>query len=151
LFDWLNKEWKTSKSQKPYMLYIFFDFSNSFHLATEEYKIQKDDGMEIVSEIILRLWLVYYYFVNKKYVIDFTVFRTKVNEYKKLFRLSNVLMYIYSHEHERLQPGQHLFIFLQINEFQLIFKDRNEKTKLFKQLMYTLEHHMSEKILNIFV
>ncbi|GES96875.1 hypothetical protein GLOIN_2v1729495 [Rhizophagus clarus] len=147
LFDWLDKEWEPSKGQKPYMLYMLLDFSNGY--ALDEYEIQGD--MKIASEIILGLRLAYYFFVNEKYVMSFEMFRIKANEYKHLFKLDNVLAHIYSHEHERLQPGQHLFIFLQIDEFQLIFKDRKEGAELFKQLMYVLGHHMVGKIPNIFV
>ncbi|GBC17856.2 hypothetical protein GLOIN_2v1729495 [Rhizophagus irregularis DAOM 181602=DAOM 197198] len=67
-------------------------------------------------------------------------------------RLSNVLLYIHNLEHESLiQRGKHLFIFLQIDEFQLIFKERNGGEKLFKQLMYTLGHHMAGEIPEVFV
>ena len=54
------------------MLYMLLDFSNGFCLASEEYKIQEDDEMEIASEIILGLGLAYYHFVYEKYVMDFT-------------------------------------------------------------------------------
>ncbi|GBC33571.2 uncharacterized protein OCT59_007697 [Rhizophagus irregularis] len=147
LFNCLDKEWKISKGQKPYMLYMLLDFSNSY--ALDEYEIQED--MKIASEIILGLRLAYYFFVKKKYVMSFAMFSTKANEYKHIFKLDNVLAHIYSHEHKRLQPGQHLFIFLQIDEFQLIFKDRKERAELFKQLMYVLGHHMTRKIPNIFI
>ncbi|UZO08772.1 uncharacterized protein OCT59_029023 [Rhizophagus irregularis] len=147
LFNCLDKEWKISKGQKPYMLYMLLDFSNGY--ALDEYEIQGD--MKIASEIILGLRLAYYFFVKKKYVMSFAMFSTKANEYKHIFKLDNVLAHIYSHEHKRLQPGQHLFIFLQIDEFQLIFKDRKERAELFKQLMYVLGHHMTGKIPNIFI
>ncbi|PKB94397.1 hypothetical protein RhiirA5_479173, partial [Rhizophagus irregularis] len=147
LFNCLDKEWKISKGQKPYMLYMLLDFSNGY--ALDEYEIQGD--MKIASEIILGLRLAYYFFVKKKYVMSFAMFSTKANEYKHIFKLDNILTHIYSHEHKRLQPGQHLFIFLQIDEFQLIFKDRKERAELFKQLMYVLGHHMTGKIPNIFI
>ncbi|UZO07637.1 uncharacterized protein OCT59_027917 [Rhizophagus irregularis] len=148
LFNCLDKEWKISKGQKPYMLYMLFDFTNGY--ALDEYEIQGD--IKIASEIILGLRLAYHYLVHKKYVMSFTVFRTKSNEYKQCFRLSNVLLYIHNLEHESLiQRGKHLFIFLQIDEFQLIFKERNGGEKLFKQLMYTLGHHMAGEIPEVFV
>ncbi|PKY32201.1 hypothetical protein RhiirB3_105940 [Rhizophagus irregularis] len=104
------------------MLYMLFDFTNGY--ALDEYEIQGD--IKIASEIILGLRLAYHYLVHKKYVMSFTVFRTKSNEYKQCFRLNNVLLYIHNLEHENLiQRGKHLFIFLQIDEFQLIFKERN--------------------------
>jgi hypothetical protein len=147
LFNWLDKEWEPSKGQKPYILHMLLDFSNGYTLV--EYEIQGD--MEIASEIILGLRLAYYFFVNEKYVMSFSMFCTKANEYKHLFKLDNVLAHIYNHEHKRLQPGQHLFIFLQIDEFQYIFKDREERAELFKQLMYVLGHHMTGRIPSIFV
>ncbi|CAB5104331.1 unnamed protein product [Rhizophagus irregularis] len=148
LFNCLDKEWKISKGQKPYMLYMLFDFTNGY--ALDEYEIQGD--IKIASEIILGLRLAYHYLVHKKYVMSFTVFRTKSNEYKQFFRLSNVFLYIHNLEHESLiQRGKHLFIFLQIDEFQLIFKERNEGEKLFKQLMYILGHHMAGEIPEVFV
>ncbi|CAB5394364.1 unnamed protein product [Rhizophagus irregularis] len=114
LFNCLDKEWKISKGQKPYMLYMLLDFTNGY--ALDEYEIQGD--IKIASEIILGLRLAYHYLVHKKYVMSFTVFRTKSNEYKQCFRLSNVLLYIHNLEHESLiQRGKHLFIFLQIDEF----------------------------------
>ncbi|CAB5364583.1 unnamed protein product [Rhizophagus irregularis] len=148
LFNCLDKEWKISKGQKPHMLYMLFDFTNGY--ALDEYEIQGD--IKIASEIILGLRLAYHYLVHKKYVMSFTVFRTKSNEYKQFFRLSNVLLYIHNLEHESLiQRGKHLFIFLQIDEFQLIFKERNEGEKLFEQLMYILGHHMAGEIPEVFV
>jgi hypothetical protein len=101
LFNWLDKEWEPSKGQKPYILHMLLDFSNGYALV--EYEIQGD--MEIASEIILGLRLAYYFFVNEKYVMSFSMFCTKANEYKHLFKLDNVLAHIYSHEHKRLQPG----------------------------------------------
>lgn len=148
MFNCLDKEWKISKGQKPYMLYMLLDFTNGY--ALDEYEIQGD--IKIASEIILGLRLAYHYLVHKKYVMSFTVFRTKSNEYKQFFRLSNVLLYIHNLEHESLiQRGKHLFIFLQIDEFQQIFKERNEGKKLFKQLMYILGHHMAGEIPEVFV
>ncbi|GET50700.1 hypothetical protein GLOIN_2v994729 [Rhizophagus irregularis DAOM 181602=DAOM 197198] len=148
LFNCLDKEWKISKGQKPYMLYMLLDFSNGY--ALDEYEIQGD--MKIASEIILGLRLAYYFFVKKKYVMSFAMFSTKANEYKHIFKLDNVLAHIYSHEHKRLQPGQHLFIFLQIDEFQLIFKDRKERAELFKQLMYsTTGRNTSNGTFNVFL
>ncbi|CAG8517775.1 606_t:CDS:2 [Funneliformis caledonium] len=60
--------------------------------------------------------------LSDKNVIDFRIFRTRANSNKQLFLL--------------------------IDEFQLIFKDRNED-KLLKQLMYALGHHMTGIIPNI--
>ncbi|CAB5382558.1 unnamed protein product [Rhizophagus irregularis] len=148
LFNCLDKEWKISKGQKPYMLYMLLDLTNGY--ALDEYEIQ--GNIKIASEIILGLRLAYHYLVHKKYVMSFTVFRTKSNEYKQCFRLNNVLLYIHNLEHENLiQRGKHLFIFLQIDEFQLIFKERNGGGKLFKQLMYTLGNHMTGEIPEVFV
>ncbi|GBC22477.2 hypothetical protein GLOIN_2v1729495 [Rhizophagus irregularis DAOM 181602=DAOM 197198] len=91
LFNCLDKEWKISKGQKPYMLYMLFDFTNGY--ALDEYEIQGD--IKIASEIILGLRLAYHYL--------------------------------------------------------LIFKERNEGEKLFKQLMYILGHHMAGEIPEVFV
>src|SRR5262249_41154913 len=102
------------------MIYMLLDFTYGY--ALDEHEIQGD--MKNASEIILGLRLAYYYFVRGKYAISFDVFRTKANGYKELFKLDNVLMYIYNHEYKSLQSGQRLFIFLQIDEFQIIYKDR---------------------------
>ncbi|GET63916.1 hypothetical protein GLOIN_2v1729495 [Rhizophagus irregularis DAOM 181602=DAOM 197198] len=51
LFNCLDKKWKISKGQKPYMLYMLLDFTNGY--ALDEYEIQKD--IKIASEIILGL------------------------------------------------------------------------------------------------
>jgi hypothetical protein len=126
---------------------MLLDFTNGY--ALDEYEIQ--GNVKIASEIIFGMRLAYYHFIYKKYIMSFTMFCMKANEYKQLFMLDNVLTHIYIHELKSLQPGQHLFIFLQIDEFQLIFKDRDEGDKLFKQLMYTLGHHMTGRISNIFV
>ncbi|GET55644.1 hypothetical protein GLOIN_2v1729495 [Rhizophagus irregularis DAOM 181602=DAOM 197198] len=148
LFNCLDEEWKTSRGKKPHMLYMLLDFSSGY--ALDEYEIQGD--MKIASEIIFGLRLAYYFFVNEKYVWSFAMFSTKANEYKHIFKLDNVLAHIYSHEHKRLQPGQHLFIFLQIDEFQFILKDRKERAELFKQLMYsTTGRNTSNGTFNVFL
>ncbi|UZO27873.1 uncharacterized protein OCT59_021426 [Rhizophagus irregularis] len=103
LFNCLNKEWKILKGQKPYMLYMLFDFTNGY--ALDEYEIQGD--IKIASEIILGLRLAYHYLVHKKYVMSFTVFPN----------------------FQRAKWGE----------------------KLFKQLMYTLGHHMAGEIPEVFV
>ncbi|PKC53681.1 hypothetical protein RhiirA1_543118 [Rhizophagus irregularis] len=51
LFNCLDKEWKISKGQKPYMLYMLLDLTNGY--ALDEYEIQGD--IKIASEIILGL------------------------------------------------------------------------------------------------
>ncbi|GBC15842.2 hypothetical protein GLOIN_2v1729495 [Rhizophagus irregularis DAOM 181602=DAOM 197198] len=80
LFNCLNKEWKILKGQKPYMLYMLFDFTNGY--ALDEYEIQG----------ILKL--------HQKSFLDC---------------------------------------------------ERNGGEKLFKQLMYTLGHHMAGEIPEVFV
>ncbi|CAB5382550.1 unnamed protein product [Rhizophagus irregularis] len=70
LFNCLDKEWKISKGQKPYMLYMLLDLTDGY--ALDEYEIQ--GNIKIASEIILGLRLAYHYLVHKKYVMSFTVF-----------------------------------------------------------------------------
>ena len=53
--------------------------------------------------------------------MKFETFRSQVWEYREMFNISNVFGSIYDHLNDLiLQPNQQLFVFLHIDEFQLI-------------------------------
>ncbi|CAG8483863.1 2943_t:CDS:2 [Funneliformis mosseae] len=109
-----------------------------------EFEIQGD--MQIALETFLDCG--WHTTIVDKNVIDFRIFRTRANSNKQLFLLSEVLCCIHNLKYGNHSIWPASFHFFQVDEFQLIFKDRNED-KLLKQLMYALGHHMTGIIPNI--
>jgi hypothetical protein len=119
---------------------LYIDFGNSCHLNSY------DD--ELAPTVIIGLRIAYVFFVEGKYNMTFEIFRGRVLKYNKYFKISNVFECIC--EHLNLQPKQQLFVFLHIDEFQLI--DRWEcdavnkrkmiKRELFKEMIHYLAGYM---------
>jgi hypothetical protein len=89
--------------------------------------------------------------------MNFDTFRDQVWNYREIFKISNVFGCIF--EHIILQPDQHLFVFLHIDEFQLIdrwesdaiMKRKMVEKKLFKQMINDFASFMISPPYEIFV
>ncbi len=92
--------------------YLYLDFGNGVQLNSY------DDNLTPI--VIFGLRIAYTFFIKRKYNMTFETFRYRVFKYKDIFIISNVFECIY--EHLNLQPEQRIFIFLHIDEFQLIDK-----------------------------
>ncbi|CAG8738589.1 12725_t:CDS:1, partial [Acaulospora morrowiae] len=66
---------------------------------------------------IIGLRIAYVFFIERKYDMKFITFRDRVWECRDIFKIPNVFNCIYDH---LIQPDQQLFVFIHIDEFQLI-------------------------------
>ncbi|GBB83569.1 hypothetical protein RclHR1_10260012, partial [Rhizophagus clarus] len=122
--NWAPPAWKNNLQLEN----LYVDFGNGCQLDSY------DD--ELTPTIIIGLRIAYVFFIEGKYTMKFETFRDRVWKYKDIFKISNVFECIY--EHLNLQPEQYLFVFLHIDEFQLIdqweFNAVNKRKVLAKEL-----------------
>ncbi|KAF9432465.1 hypothetical protein BGZ76_010776 [Entomortierella beljakovae] len=148
LFSHLKDNWITPSNEQPRRWrtenirfhYIHLDFGNGIKLDDEDNDISN-------PSVIIGLRIAYCHFIQGKYKPSFETFRQLVGAHIHLFNISNVLESIqqdlgYSDE---LQ----LFIFLHIDEFQLLdqWDDTNKKQgkldiSLFKNAINSLAAFM---------
>ncbi|CAG8582460.1 13754_t:CDS:2 [Acaulospora morrowiae] len=120
--DWVPSEWTNLQLKDLYL-----DFGNGCRLDSY------DD--ELTPTVIIGLRIAYVFFIERKYDMKFITFRDRVWEYRENFKIPNVFECIYDH---LIQLNRQLFVFLHIDEFQLI--DRwecdavNERKMPVKQL-----------------
>ncbi|GBB90793.1 hypothetical protein RclHR1_17890004 [Rhizophagus clarus] len=106
--------------------YIYLDFGNSIKLDERDYSLDNDK--------IICLRILYKYFIMRKYNLSFEVFRDRVLPHIKILNIPAVFASI--RKNLLLKDAERLFIFLHIDEFQLIFKwDEGRDDKLFKYII----------------
>ena len=146
LFRALQENWTpphlwTGSSLKPYFIYLFLDFANSIKLDHFD--------KNLPSSTILGLRIAFTHFVHNKYYMTFDVFRRAANPFLTAFGIGDVIEGI--RRNLRIDDHQRLFIFLHLDEFQMIFDFEpswaaelgNERTGLFKIMMRDLGSLMS--------
>ncbi|PKY56061.1 hypothetical protein RhiirA4_476055 [Rhizophagus irregularis] len=101
--NWVPSEWKNNL----HIGGLYLDFSNGCQLDSY------DD--ELTPTVIIGLQIAFAFFIERKYRMKFVTFRRLIWEYRDIFTIPDVFDSIYD-----LQPNQHLFVFLHIDEFQLI-------------------------------
>jgi hypothetical protein len=134
--NWVPPEWEDNLQLKR----LYLDFGNGCQLDLY------DD--ELAPTVIIGLRIAYVFFIEKKYIMKFETFRDRVWEHRDIFKISNVFNCIYVHLN--LQPNRQLFVFLHIDEFQLIdeweFNAVNERKisvkQLFKEMINGLASYM---------
>ncbi|CAG8575804.1 3876_t:CDS:2 [Acaulospora morrowiae] len=141
--DWVPSEWTDIQLKDLYL-----DFGNNCRLDSY------DD--ELTPTVIIGLRIAYVFFIESKYNMKFETFRDQVWKHRDIFKISNVFNCIYDH---LSQPNQQLFMFLHIDEFQLI--DRWERDavnerkmpvkQLFKEMINNLASFMLGPSSNIYV
>ncbi|GBC05179.1 hypothetical protein RclHR1_06080008 [Rhizophagus clarus] len=104
--NWAPPAWKNNLQLEN----LYVDFGNGCRLDSY------DD--ELTPTVIIGLRIAYVFFIEGKYTMRFETFRDRVWKYKDIFKISNVFECIY--EHLNFQPNRQLFVFLHIDEFQLI-------------------------------
>ncbi|GBB93766.1 hypothetical protein RclHR1_22280002 [Rhizophagus clarus] len=134
--NWVPPEWKNNLQLKG----LYLDFGNGCRLDSY------DD--ELAPTVIIGLRIAYVFFIERKYIMKFETFRRLVWEYREIFNISDVFVSIY--DYLILQPNRQLFVFLHIDEFQLIdeweFNAVNERKvsvkQLFKEMINGLASYM---------
>ncbi|PKY47590.1 hypothetical protein RhiirA4_522912 [Rhizophagus irregularis] len=114
--NWVPSEWKNNL----HIGGLYLDFGNGCQLDSY------DD--ELTPTIIIGLRIAFAFFIERRYRMKFVTFRRLIWEYRDIFTISDVFDNIYD-----LQPNKHLFVFLHIDEFQLI--DRWESNAVMKRKM----------------
>ncbi|UZO07645.1 uncharacterized protein OCT59_027924 [Rhizophagus irregularis] len=124
LFDYIKKNWNPPKQWGDvHFEYLYMNFRNGLYL--------KEDDSELIPEVILGLRAAYAFFIEKKYAITFDIFCVKALVYdKSIFKFDSVIYYYY--ESLKFSNNQKLFLYLHIDEFQMIDEwDAYNKTKQF--------------------
>ncbi|PKY51439.1 hypothetical protein RhiirA4_468482 [Rhizophagus irregularis] len=123
--NWVPSEWKNNL----HIVGLYLDFGNGCQLDSY------DD--ELTPTVIIGLRIAFTFFIERKYKMKFETFRRLIWEYRDIFMISDVFLSIYNHIHITLQPNQQLFVFLHIDEFQLI--DQWESNAVMKRKMELFE------------
>jgi hypothetical protein len=140
--SWVPSWWKDNLHIES----LYVDFGNGCQLDLY------DDHLS--PTIIIGLRIAYVFFIENKYDMKFETFRRLVWEYREIFNISGVFDFIA--DHLNINHEQQLFVFLHIDEFQLI--DRwesvavNERNKnLFKEMINGLVPFMLGPPSRVFV
>nr|CAG8493793.1 670_t:CDS:2 [Entrophospora candida] len=141
LFDFIQTRWVlptqwTTNNCQPHFEYLYLDFGNSIKLDEYDYQLS--------TTVIIGLRIAYEFFVAGKYEVGFQLFRDQAWPYINIFKVENVFVSL--RKKLSLQNTQQLFVFLHVDEFQLIYKwdeDRTNPTKnLFKNMISDLATFM---------
>ncbi|GBB87908.1 hypothetical protein RclHR1_01440023 [Rhizophagus clarus] len=140
--SWVPSWWKDNLHIES----LYIDFGNGCQLDLY------DDHLN--PTIIIGLRIAYVFFIENKYDMKFETFRRLVWEYREIFNISGVFDFIA--DYLNINHEQQLFVFLHIDEFQLI--DRwesvavNERNKnLFKEMINGLAPFMLGPPSRVFV
>ncbi|PKY56726.1 hypothetical protein RhiirA4_448817 [Rhizophagus irregularis] len=136
--NWVPPEWKNNLQLQS----LYLDFGNGCKLDSY------DD--QLTPTVIIGLRIAYVFFIEKKYIMKFETFRGLVWEYREIFNMSNVFVSIYDHLIQPNHTNRQLFVFLHIDEFQLIdewefnaVKERDVPVKqLFKEMINGIATYM---------
>ncbi|KAG0272994.1 hypothetical protein BGZ96_005073, partial [Linnemannia gamsii] len=123
LYDTLRRQLSPTAKVKgvdysPYYYYMLLDFSKGVSLGTTEASLD--------AETILGLRLAYSHFFQGKYRERFPDFFYRAVKYRGLFTISRTIISI--RQDLKLPEQQPFFLFLHIDEFQMIFDHRWEGT-----------------------
>ncbi|KAF0446450.1 crinkler family protein [Gigaspora margarita] len=142
LFDFLQTKWTlpvqwTTNGYRPHFEYLYLDFGGSIQLDEYDYRLAANE--------IIGLRIAYEFFVAKNYRMPFGSFRILALPYVRFFIIDVVLENI--RRKLALKNTQQLFIFLHIDEFQLIDEwDEQDRTNppknLFKNMISALASYM---------
>ncbi|GBC13851.2 hypothetical protein GLOIN_2v1709692 [Rhizophagus irregularis DAOM 181602=DAOM 197198] len=101
---------------------------------------------ELKLEVILGLWIAYAFFIEKKYDTTFQVFRSRALQYgKDIFIFDSVIYYYY--ESLKFSNNQKLFLYLHIDEFQMIDKwgAQNKTNQFFGNMIRCITKFTTEE------
>lgn len=114
LYNHLQSHLKVPEWKQPHFEYLYLDFGNGI-------KLDKYDG-DFSAMVIIGLRIAYTFFVDGQYHMPFVNFRDRAMPHAELFKVANVLNYIEDRlrHQNNLQSDQDVFVFLHIDEFQLI-------------------------------
>src|ERR1051325_1828341 len=117
--------------------YLYIDFGNGFALDELDYNLTPD--------VIIGLRIAYAFYIEREYDVKFSEFRrAATRQDKHLFGIDTVIQMC--RKSLSLSDQQQFFLYLHIDEFQLITAwDDNEKTKeknLFKNMVRHLAKYM---------
>ncbi|RUS16922.1 hypothetical protein BC937DRAFT_90638 [Endogone sp. FLAS-F59071] len=98
---------------EPSFIYLASDFGNGARLREDERTLSADK--------ILALRLAYYFFIDGKYDKSYAKFLSSVKKYWDLFQLEDVIKSI--RENKGLSGDKKLFIFLHIDEYQMVLNE----------------------------
>ncbi|CAG8607148.1 9321_t:CDS:2 [Paraglomus brasilianum] len=101
---------KWTVDSQPHFEYIYLDFGNSCALENEDYNLN--------PAVLIGLRVAYAYFICGKYEMSFGQFQMRATPCIEMFNIGDVFTSI--RRKLSLQDTQHLFIFLHIDEFQMI-------------------------------
>ncbi|KAI8345857.1 hypothetical protein B0O80DRAFT_471691 [Mortierella sp. GBAus27b] len=160
LFRYLDHHWVLPDPwtrEKVRLKYLFMDFGKVIRLD------EKDNEITDPS-IIMGLRMAYCYFIEGQYNLSFETFRSLIREHMDLFTISGVLGAISKHvdaegkhvdaegkhvdaegKHVDAEGKQQLFLFLHIDEFQIIDKWGQDtgKAEFFKKMIRRLASFMA--------
>ncbi|CAG8655067.1 2737_t:CDS:2, partial [Paraglomus occultum] len=112
LFKYIKEVWVPPHWQKPivHFEYIRMDFGNGIQLDTYD--------MDLSATVIIGLRIAYVFFIEGKYDMQFVTFRDRVMRYVDMFKIANVFESI--RDKLSLKTAHQLFVFLHVDEFQLV-------------------------------
>ncbi|CAG8640802.1 9843_t:CDS:2, partial [Paraglomus occultum] len=140
LFDYIQNYWvppaEWTVDSWPHFEYICLDFGNSINL--------KDQDHNLDPAVLIGLQVAFAYFIHGKYEMSFGQFRMRARSCIEMFNVGDVFTSI--RRKLSLQDTQHLFIFLHIDEFQMIDtwsrNSENSMNSLFKNIISELAQFM---------
>ncbi|CAB5393666.1 unnamed protein product [Rhizophagus irregularis] len=124
LFDYIKQNLEPPEEWGDvHFEYLYMNFRNNFYLSRYD--------SELKSEVIFGLRIAYAFFIEKKYDTTFLVFCSRALQYgEDIFIFDSVIYYCY--ESLKFSNNQKLFLYLHIDEFQLIDEwDAQNKTNQF--------------------
>ncbi|RGB42311.1 hypothetical protein C1646_662393 [Rhizophagus diaphanus] len=133
---WVPSEWKNNHIES-----LYIDFGNDCKLNSY------DD--ELTPTLIIGLRIAFVFYIKGKYQMKFETFRRLIGKYCVIFTISDVFESIYNHLGLK-SDNKHLFVFLHIDEFQLIdewesnavMKRKMVEKELFKNMITNLALYM---------
>jgi hypothetical protein len=133
--------------------YLLIDFGNDYALTNQDYKLD--------ASVIIGLRIAHAYFIAKEYGMTFREFRIVLETYvsnDSLFNLFNINVVISEIlESLNLPKGRQLFLYLHIDEFQLIdLWDKEDisipRINLFRNMIHIISKYITSPFLHrIFV
>ncbi|CAB5359237.1 unnamed protein product [Rhizophagus irregularis] len=139
LFDYIKQNWEPPEEWGDvHFEYLYMNFGNGFYLSGYD--------SELKLEVILGLWIAYAFFIEKKYDTTFQVFRSRALQYgKDIFIFDSVIYYYY--ESLKFSNNQKLFLYLHIDEFQMIDKwgAQNKTNQFFGNMIRCITKFTTEE------
>ncbi|RIB30905.1 hypothetical protein C2G38_967273 [Gigaspora rosea] len=143
LYEYLKRNWEQPQNWADvHFEYLRMDFGSGIYLDDYDRKL-------LTASEIFGLRIAYALFIEKYYDMTFKEFRSKVLTYGKyIFMIEPVITYYY--ESLKLYDNRKLFLYLHIDDFQLIdawnaeFR-KNIPSGLFKKMIRDLSQYMTHQ------